>query len=116
MDIQSVGSLFAVRAAGPALVAANDASAAVPPNAVAAAPATKADAAQLAQAIDAVRKFVQPVAEDLHFSVDGATGKTIVQLVDGQSGAVLRQFPSEEMLSIARALDRMQGLLLHETI
>ena len=116
MDIQSVGSLSAARAAGPQLVAANDASAALPSPAVVAAAAATARAAQLAQAIDAVRAVVQPMAEDLHFSVDAATGKTVVQLVDGESGAVLRQFPSEELLSIARALDRMQGLLLHERI
>lgn len=49
---------------------------------------------------------------NLEFQVDDASGKVLVRIVDGQTGQLIRQIPSEEMLAIARALDRMQGLLL----
>jgi|CXWL01.1.fsa_nt_gi flagellar protein FlaG len=65
----------------------------------------------LARAIDAVNKMLDPMARGLQFSVDGSTGKTVVKLVDKQTNEVLREMPSREMLAIARALDRMQGLL-----
>lgn len=50
----------------------------------------------------------------LQFSVDNSTGKTIVKVVHEQSGEVIRQIPSEEMLSIARNIGKMQGLLLEK--
>jgi flagellar protein FlaG len=48
----------------------------------------------------------------LEFELDPASGKLVTRLVDTTDHEVLRQIPSEEMLRIAEALDRVQGLLL----
>ncbi|MBL8491536.1 MAG: flagellar protein FlaG, partial [Rhodocyclaceae bacterium] len=40
--------------------------------------------------------------------------KTVVKVVDGQTGKMIRQIPSEELLAIAESIDRMQGLLLRQ--
>lgn len=69
--------------------------------------------AQLTRSLDAVNKFIQPVANGLEFSIDRDTGHTIVKLVDKETHAVLRQIPSEEILAIAKALDKLQGLLVN---
>lgn len=66
---------------------------------------------QVQQAVQQLRQVVAPVARSLQFSVDDATGKTIVRVVDSATKEVIRQIPSEEVLAIARALDRLQGLL-----
>lgn len=66
----------------------------------------------LERAIGAVNEMLDPMARGLQFSVDESTGSTIVRLVDKETNEVLRQIPSKEMLSIARALDRVQGLLV----
>ena len=58
--------------------------------------------------------MLDPLARGLQFSVDVTTGKTIVKLVDKETNEVIRQMPSREMLAIARALDRVQGLLLRD--
>lgn len=50
----------------------------------------------------------------LQFSVDNSTGKTVVKVVHEQSGEIIRQIPSEEMLSIARNIGKMQGLLFEK--
>lgn len=69
---------------------------------------------QLESAVKAVKEFTQPIANNLEFSLDDATGKTIVRVVDTSTKEVLRQIPSEEMLEIAQALDRLQGLLVRQ--
>ena len=44
--------------------------------------------------------------------LDPDTRAVVVRLIDRQDNRVLRQVPSPEMLAIAKALDRMQGMLL----
>ena len=61
-----------------------------------------------------VKQVVEQVAQNLRFSVDESTGKTVVTVTDAATKEVIRQIPSEEMLAVARALDKLQGLLLHK--
>lgn len=53
-------------------------------------------------------------AQDVSFAMDEESGKTIVKIVDTATQQVLRQFPSEEALSIAHSIDKMQGLLIRD--
>jgi flagellar protein FlaG len=69
---------------------------------------------QLEAAVKAVQEFTRPMAGNLEFSLDDETGKTIVKVVDSTTKELIRQIPSEEMLEIARALDRLQGLLVRQ--
>lgn len=69
---------------------------------------------QVRQAMEDVRNAIAPVAQDLLFSIDEDTGKTIVKVVDASTDEVIRQIPSEEIISIAKALDKLQGLLLEQ--
>jgi flagellar protein FlaG len=71
------------------------------------------DVRDLERAIGAVNQMLDPLARGLQFSLDESTGTTVVKLVDKETNQVLRQIPSKEMLSIARALDRVQGLLVN---
>ncbi|MDA0189672.1 MAG: flagellar protein FlaG, partial [Proteobacteria bacterium] len=57
---------------------------------------------------------VSPVASDIQFSIDEDTGTTVVKIIDRTTDEVIRQIPSEEMLDIAKALDRLQGLLIKQ--
>ncbi|MDP2823781.1 MAG: flagellar protein FlaG [Sulfuritalea sp.] len=73
------------------------------------------DRAQLEQAVKEIRQLVKPmVSNSLDFSIDDSTGKTIVRITDSETGEMIRQIPSEEMMDIARSVDRMQGLLLRQ--
>ncbi|MCS6945810.1 MAG: flagellar protein FlaG [Sutterellaceae bacterium] len=50
---------------------------------------------------------------ELTFEMDAESGRIIVKLIDKDTGEVLRQIPSPEMLRIARALrDGENGALL----
>jgi flagellar protein FlaG len=66
----------------------------------------------IARAIDAVNRMLDPMARGLQFSVDQATGETVVKLVDNETGEVLREMPSREMVAIAHALDSVKGILI----
>ena len=66
------------------------------------------------QAIDKIQNFTDKVAKNLEFSIDEDTGKTVVKLLDSQTKEVIRQFPTEEAISIARTLDKVQGLLFSD--
>jgi len=78
------------------------------------APAKPVALEQVQQAMEEVRNAIAPVAQDLLFSIDEDTGKTIVKVVDASTDEVIRQIPSEEIISIAKALDKLQGLLVEQ--
>lgn len=71
-------------------------------------------AAEIAEALETVRTALALVARNLQFSVDDDTGKTVVRIIDSSTNEVIKQFPSEEILAIARSIDKLQGLLLRQ--
>jgi len=65
------------------------------------------------EAAKRIEEFVQSVGRTLSFSVDSSTGRSILRVVDPQSGEVVRQLPPEEVLRVARAVEFMQGVLVN---
>jgi flagellar protein FlaG len=68
--------------------------------------------AQVEQAVAQANRQMTAVAPSLQFEIDPDTQVVVIRLVDRQDQRVLRQVPSVEMLAIARALERMQALLV----
>jgi flagellar protein FlaG len=66
------------------------------------------------QAVEQIQEVVNNLAQNLQFSIDEDTGKTVVKILDSQTQEVIRQFPTEEAISIARTLDKVQGLLFND--
>ncbi|QRM20479.1 hypothetical protein GBK02_14340 [Dechloromonas sp. TW-R-39-2] len=66
------------------------------------------------KAVDDVQNFVNTKNQDILFSIDEDLGKTVVKVVDRSTKELIRQFPSEDMLQIAKALDKLQGLLVKQ--
>jgi flagellar protein FlaG len=66
------------------------------------------------QAVAKLNEFTGMVAQGIQFSIDEDSGRTLVKVIDTATQEVLRQFPTKEALSLARALDKMQGLLIHD--
>ena len=64
-------------------------------------------------AIEELQRNIAATSTNLRFWVDSATGKTIVSVVDAETSEVVRQIPAEEVMKMARALDRMRGLLFN---
>lgn len=63
------------------------------------------------EAVRLVEKFVSLTNSEIKFSVDEDTGMSIVRVIDKATDQIIRQIPSEEVVAIARTLDKLQGLL-----
>jgi flagellar protein FlaG len=78
-------------------------------------PASDASAASrshvaVEHAVAHLNRVLSAHARQLSFSVDEATGKTIVRVVDRDTGQLVRQIPSEEALALAARLDGATSL------
>ena len=70
--------------------------------------------AEVADALKTINKTVQAMSPSLEFSIDADSKRTVVKVVDMDTKEVIRQMPSVEALEIAKALDRLQGLLIRQ--
>ena len=72
------------------------------------------------KAVSQLNHHVQVVRRDLQFTVDDDTGKTVVKVTDSDSGELIRQIPSEEVIAISQAiaenLEQAEGLILREQV
>jgi flagellar protein FlaG len=68
----------------------------------------------LSESMDKINNTMRMMNSNLNFSVDEETGMDVVKVVDMDTEEVIRQFPSKEVLAIARALDQLQGLLVRD--
>ena len=59
-------------------------------------------------AILEVNEFVQTRNKQLNFSVDDDSGKQVVKVTDSDSGDIIRQIPTEEVLSLSRRIKELQ--------
>lgn len=65
-------------------------------------------------AVSQIEQFTQTVSQNLKFSIDEETGKTVVKIMDSQTNEMIRQIPSEEAINIARTLGKIEGLLFND--
>lgn len=72
----------------------------------------QAEPSEVKDAVVKINKTIQ--ASGLEFSVDEETGINLVKVMDTQTKEVIRQIPSEEAVHIAKALDKLQGLLVRD--
>jgi len=72
----------------------------------------------LEKVVSQLNAYIQNTQRDVDFSVDDATGRVVVRVIDSESEEVIRQIPSEEMLAISRHLvesletDQPKGFLI----
>ena len=70
---------------------------------------------QLEAATASVRSFVQPINNNIEFSVNEDTGQLVVKIIDRNTKEVIRQMPSAEMIAIAKTLDSIKGLFVKQS-
>lgn len=77
------------------------------------------DFEQLMEAVAKLNDHLQNVQRDLHFSIDDASGKTVVRVVNSETDEVVRQIPSEEVLRISQIikeqLENLPGLIFESS-
>jgi flagellar protein FlaG len=63
------------------------------------------DSVTLQNAVDKINNSVQNIQRDLSFSVDDESGFTVIKVIDRQSGKLIRQIPTEEVIAISNVLN-----------
>lgn len=72
------------------------------------------DQTAVEEAVQQIADFVNKTRPELSFSVDEASGVRVVRIIDTTTKEVIRQYPSEEAIQLAQALDKLQGLLVRD--
>lgn len=73
----------------------------------------QASTAELETAVATINQAMRQSNRNLEFSLDTDTRKTVVKVVDTNTGELIRQFPSEKALAISRSIEQFQqGILL----
>jgi len=68
----------------------------------------------VAKAAADIQQFVQSMGRNLSFSVDEVSGYHVVRVVNPNTGELVRQLPSEELLKIARDFQRLNNVLVSQ--
>jgi len=71
----------------------------------------KPDEGNVDDALSKLKTKFQDDHRNLDFSIDDSTGEVVVKVLDGQSGKLIRQIPSEEVLKLAKQLDDVRSLM-----
>ncbi len=72
------------------------------------------DVHALRELVDKLSQTIGTTGRQVQIGFDRDTHQTILRVTDAESVAVLRQIPGDEALSMARTLDRMQGILIRQ--
>lgn len=78
-------------------------------------PPVEVDKAALVTAVKKLNEFVAPALQTVEFAIDEQSERMVVKVVDTATKKVLRQIPNEEVLSMSRTLDKLQGLVIRQT-
>ena len=108
VQAQSISQVQAVatRAGGPARAqAASPAPASAPVE----------TASSVREAVSAINRAAKSLNNSIQLSLDDRSGRAIVRVVDSETGQLIRQIPTEEVLDLRRALDKIAGLLINRT-
>jgi flagellar protein FlaG len=68
--------------------------------------------ASVDKAVSMANERMKIASTSIRFSKDEESGRTVIKMVDQKTNQVIRQFPTEEMLRITHALDKLQGVAL----
>ncbi len=70
---------------------------------------------QVRHVLQSINHTFDTLAIGVQFEIDPDYKDVIVKVIDKESGKLIRQIPSEDVVRIAKALDKLQGLLVEQT-
>lgn len=77
--------------------------------------AAKLSSEQTRQSLEEINKVLASMSISVQFQIDPDYKDVIVKVVDQDSGKVVRQIPTEEVVRISKAMDNLKGLLFAQT-
>ena len=73
-------------------------------------------ASQLKQSLEDINKALAGFSISVQFQVDPDYKDLIVRIVDQDSGKLIRQMPTEDVVRISKAMDNLKGLLFSKAV
>jgi flagellar protein FlaG len=70
----------------------------------------------LEKAVEDLQKIAANLKSRLSFSTDESTGKTVIRVLDDDSGKIIRQIPPEDMLRLSARMDEVIGVLFDKGV
>ena len=71
---------------------------------------------QLEKMAQQLQEFMGEMNRSLQFQVDQASGRDVIKVLDKNSGELIKQYPSEEVLSLVSKLSETAGILIDQTV
>jgi len=71
-------------------------------------PVQVVDTADISETVTEINDLIRSVQRDLAFNVDEDSGRTVISVIDSESGELIRQIPSEDLLALATHLRDFQ--------
>ena len=68
----------------------------------------------LKSAAEQIESYLRSIGRQLEFRIDEETGRTVISVLDLETGDLVRQIPSEETLRLARALGTQLNVLIDQ--
>ena len=71
---------------------------------------------QLEKVAQQLQDFMSKMNRSRQFQVDEDSGRDVIKILDKTSGDVIKQYPSEEVLSLVSKLSESAGILIDQTV
>ena len=69
---------------------------------------------QVEQAAARIKEVLRGTTSRLEIDIDPDLHKAVIKILNGESGEIIRQIPSQELLDLAKDLDEPKGILVRE--
>ena len=76
----------------------------------------KVSAEQVQQSLQEINKVMMGLSISVQFKIDPNFKELIVRVVDADSGKLIRQIPTEEVVKMSKAMDNLKGLLFAQSV
>lgn len=70
---------------------------------------------EVEQAAKELNQLVHDLHRKLQFSVDGDSGETIIKVIDRETDQVVRQIPTEEVVTLRKRLAEVSGVIFKDS-
>ena len=70
---------------------------------------------QVQQSLDDINKVMAGFSISVQFQIDPDYKELIVKVVDQDTGKLIRQIPTEEVVKMSKAMDNLKGLLFAQS-
>ncbi|WP_020681774.1 flagellar protein FlaG [Marinobacterium rhizophilum] len=71
---------------------------------------------EAAETLEALNNVMQQMQRGISFQMDENSGRSVIQVIDRDSGDVIKQMPSQDLLKLINHMQEMQSLLFDETV